>query len=103
MHPRGRQPGNSLIEVDRIIDERRPRNENLASTMRELGICEERGGGIDKTIIEIKMMSLPAPEFFASKDSMRVVLFGPRKFNQLSKAGQTMGLLLPLRCSLVTT
>jgi len=31
-------------------------------------------------------MSLPAPEFFASKDSMRVVIFGPRLFNQLTKA-----------------
>ena len=79
-------PGNSLIDLDRIIDERRSRNEKLASTMRELGLCEERGGGIDKAIIEIEEKSLPAPEFFASSDSMRVVLFGPKKFNQLSKA-----------------
>lgn len=79
-------PGNSLIEVDRIIDERRSRNEKLASTMRELGICEERGGGIDKAILEVEMRSLPAPEFFASENSMRVVLFGPKPFNKLSKA-----------------
>lgn len=79
-------PGNSLIEVDRIIDERRSRNEKLASTMRELGICEERGGGIDKAILEIEERSLPAPEFFASENSMRVVLFGPKPFNKLSKA-----------------
>ncbi len=79
-------PGNSLIEVDRIIDERRSRNEKLASTMRLLGICEERGGGIDKAILEVEEMSLPAPEFFASHDSMRVVIFGPRRFNQLMKA-----------------
>lgn len=78
-------PGNSLIQVDRIIDERRSRNEKLASTMRELGICEERGGGIDKAIFEIEEMSLPAPQFIPSADSMRVVIFGPRKFNQLSK------------------
>ncbi|WP_129774758.1 ATP-binding protein [Peristeroidobacter soli] len=79
-------PGNSLIAVDRIIDERRSRNEKLASTMRELGICEERGGGIDKAILEIEERSLPAPEFFASENSMRVVLFGPKPFNKLSKA-----------------
>ena len=78
-------PGSSLIEVDRIIDERRSRNEKLASTMRSLGLCEERGGGIDKTILGLEEMSLPAPEFNYSENSVRVVLFGPKKFAQLSK------------------
>lgn len=79
-------PGNSLIEVDRIIDERRSRNESLGAAMRTLGICEERGGGIDKAIIDIEERFLPAPEFTASENSMRVVIFGPKKFEQLSKA-----------------
>jgi ATP-dependent DNA helicase RecG len=79
-------PGNALIEIDRIIDERRSRNEKLASTMRDLGLCEERGGGIDKAIIEIEEMGLPAPEFFVSENSMRVVLFEKKKFSQLSKS-----------------
>ncbi len=79
-------PGNLLIEVDRIIDERRSRNEKFAAAMREMGICEERGGGIDKAIIEIEEMSLPAPEFITSANSMRVVIFGPKKYGQLSKA-----------------
>lgn len=82
-------PGNSLIDVDRIIDERRSRNEKLAREMRGLGLCEERGGGVDKAIIEIEENALPAPEFIASQDSMRVVLFGPKKFSQLSKAEKT--------------
>ena len=79
-------PGNSLIEVDRIIDERRSRNEKLAAMMRALGMCEERGGGIDKAIIEIEEMYLPAPTFTASSNSMRVVIFGPKRFIELSKA-----------------
>jgi ATP-dependent DNA helicase RecG len=78
-------PGNSLIELDRIIDERRSRNEKLAGTMRSLGICEERGGGIDKAIIEIEELSLPAPEFIASENTMRVVVFGQKPFEKLSK------------------
>jgi ATP-dependent DNA helicase RecG len=41
-------PGNSLISPDRLLDERRSRNERLASLMRDLGICEERGSGLDK-------------------------------------------------------
>lgn len=79
-------PGNSLIEVDRIINERQSRNQKFAAAMREIGLCEERGGGIDKAIIDIEHRSLPAPEFFASEKAMRVVIFGPKKFNQLSKA-----------------
>jgi ATP-dependent DNA helicase RecG len=79
-------PGSSLIEVDRIIDERQSRNQKFAAAMREVGLCEERGGGIDKAIIDIEEKSLPAPEFFPSERAMRVVTFGPKRFNQLSKA-----------------
>lgn len=78
-------PGNSLIDIDRIIDERRSRNEKLASMMRSLGMCEERGGGLDKALLSIEALSLPAFSFEPSKDSMRVVLFAPKKFNQLTK------------------
>jgi predicted HTH transcriptional regulator len=78
-------PGKSLVERNRVIDERSTRNERLARTMRDLGICEERGGGIDKSIIDIEEKFLPAPEFHTSTQTTRVVLFGPRAFNQLSK------------------
>ena len=74
-------PRNSLIEIDRIISERRSRNEKLAGTMRILGICEERGGGLDKAFYELENRSLPALQFFPSNDSMRVVAFGPRQFS----------------------
>jgi ATP-dependent DNA helicase RecG len=79
-------PGKSLIEVDRIIDERQSRNQKFAAAMREIGLCEERGGGIDKAITDIEERSLPAPEFFLSEKGMRVVIFGPKKFKDLSKA-----------------
>lgn len=78
-------PGNSLVEVDRIIDERRSRNEKLASSMRLLGLCEERGGGLDKAGFEIEEQNLPAPEFISSKDTMRVVLYAPKSFSDLTK------------------
>jgi ATP-dependent DNA helicase RecG len=53
--------------------------------MRDLGICEERGSGLDKAMIEIERVHLPAPDFESSAHSMRVVLFGPRPFNKMSK------------------
>jgi len=79
-------PGNSLIETDRMVDERRSRNEELARAMRDFGICEERGGGLDKALIAIEGQHLPAPDFISSENSMRVVLFGPRAFTNMTKA-----------------
>jgi ATP-dependent DNA helicase RecG len=78
-------PGNSLIEPDRMIDERRSRNEKLAAAMRTLGLCEERGGGLDRTLIALENAHLPAPKFIPSKDSMRVVLFGFTPFKKMTK------------------
>ena len=54
--------------------------------MRAFGLCEERGGGLDKTLIAIEEVHLPAPEFISSENSMRVVLHGPKPFNEMSKA-----------------
>jgi ATP-dependent DNA helicase RecG len=79
-------PGNSLIPADRMLDERRSRNEKLAFAMRTFGLCEERGGGLDKTLLEIERLHLPAPNFVSSENSMRVILFGPRSFSQMTKA-----------------
>lgn len=79
-------PGNSLISTDRILDERQSRNEKLAATMRTFGLCEERGGGLDKTLLEIENAHLPAPDFISSENSMRVVLFGPKAFAEMTKA-----------------
>lgn len=79
-------PGNSLIPEDRMLDERRSRNEKLARAMRDFGLCEERGGGLDKTLIAIEKVHLPAPEFVSSENSMRVILPGPRVFSEMSKS-----------------
>ena len=43
-------PGNPFISPDRFIDEYQSRNERLADLMRRLGICEEKGSGVDKVI-----------------------------------------------------
>lgn len=78
-------PGSSLISIDRILDDRRSRNEKLANTMRELGLCEERGGGLDKVILDVELRNLPPPDFIVTENSFRVVLPGPRSFSEMSK------------------
>ena len=44
---------------------------------------------MDSAAAGFRKSKLDLLEFFASADSMRVVIFGPRTFNQLSKADKT--------------
>ena len=79
-------PGKPLIDILRFIDEPpRSRNETLASLMRRMAICEERGSGIDKVIFLVERFQLPAPDFRATTESTIVVLYGPRDFSDMDK------------------
>ncbi|MGB0431880.1 MAG: ATP-binding protein [Bacteroidia bacterium] len=79
-------PGIPLIDTKRFIDHSpESRNEHLASLMRRMRICEERGSGIDKVIAEVEVYQLPAPEFIAGDNYTRVVLYSPKSLRQLSK------------------
>jgi ATP-dependent DNA helicase RecG len=72
--------GHPLISPLRFIDEPpQSRNEALASFMRRLSICEERGSGVDKVIAAIEMFQLPAPEFLLTQNHTKAILFAPRK------------------------
>jgi len=79
-------PGVPLIDTLRFMDEPpRSRNEALASLMRRMNICEERGTGIDKVISIVEVFQLPPPEFRATVGSTIAVLYGPRKFSQMNR------------------
>lgn len=79
-------PGKPLIDVNRFIDHSpESRNELLASLMRRMNICEERGSGVDKVIAQIEVYQLPAPEFIAGDNYTRVVLYSPKSLRQMSK------------------
>ena len=57
-------PGKPLVDPQRFLDSPpRSRNEALASLMRRIGVCEERGSGIDKVVHETEFYQLPAPVF----------------------------------------
>src|SRR5690606_23084210 len=78
-------PGTPPIKTDRFIDESRSRNEVLANTMRRLGICEEKGSGIDKVINAAELFQLPAPDFRVGDVSTTAILFAHQDFNKMSK------------------
>lgn len=78
-------PGLPPIQVERFIDEFRSRNERLAELMRRMGVCEEKGSGIDKVVHLSEVYQLPAPDFRTSETRTTVVLFAHQDFADMSK------------------
>ena len=79
-------PGIPPIKVERFIDEYRSRNERLADLMRRLGLCEEKGSGIDKVIKLAEQYQLPAPDFRVGEFRTTAVLFAHQDFATMRKA-----------------
>lgn len=79
-------PGKPFISPDRFIDEYRSRNEQLADLMRRLGICEEKGSGVDKVIHAAELFQLPAPDFRVGENRTSAVLFGHRDFEDMDRS-----------------
>ena len=80
-------PGRPLVDTDRFVDTPpRSRNEALASLMRRFRICEERGSGIDRVVLEVELAQLPAPLFEAPGEFTRVVLFARKHMSDMDKA-----------------
>ncbi|MDQ0290664.1 ATP-binding protein [Oligosphaera ethanolica] len=80
-------PGLPLVQIDRFLDSPpRSRNEALASFMRRIGVCEERGSGVDKVVFETEFFQLPAPLFETTDEHTRVVLFAHREYKAMDKA-----------------
>ena len=77
-------PGSPLIEVDRFIDHApESRNEKLAFMMRQIGICEERGSGVDRAINACEIYQLPAPNIQNEDNYTRITLYAPKPLNRM--------------------
>ena len=77
----------SLVELARLIDAPpRTRNEAMAAIMRRVGLCEERGSGIDKVMQAIELAQLPAPLFETPPGATRVVVFARHDLGSMSRA-----------------
>lgn len=80
-------PGTSLVEPNRLLDSPpRSRNEQLASFMRRIGVCEERGSGVDKVVFETEYFQLPAPLFETTPQHTRATLFAHREFKDMDRS-----------------
>lgn len=77
-------PGVPLVDTQRFLDSPpQSRNEVLASFMRRINVCEERGSGVDKVISQIEVYQLPAPIFEKTEQHTRVVLFTYKDFKDM--------------------
>jgi predicted HTH transcriptional regulator len=88
-------PGTPLVDTRRFVDfPPRSRNETLASLMRRMGVCEERGSGWDRIGFEIELHQLPAPAIELYEDSIRVTLFSQRTLQQMSREDRVRAVYL---------
>jgi len=79
-------PGLPLVKTDRFLDSPpKSRNEALASFMRRIGVCEERGSGVDKVVFQTEVYQLPAPLFETTGEHTRAVLFAHRELRDMDK------------------
>jgi len=78
-------PGKPFIPPDRFIDEYQSRNERLADLMRRLGICEEKGSGVDKVVQAAEVYQLPAPDFRVGEKRTSAILFSHKSFEDMDR------------------
>ncbi len=79
-------PGKPLIDVSRFIDHAPiSRNEILASLMRRMSICEERGSGVDRALKQCELAQLPAPDFQRDELFTKVIMYAPMTLRQMNK------------------
>ena len=87
--------GAPLVDTARFVDfPLHSRNEALASFMRRLGICEERGSGWDKVVDLSETHQLPAPLAEEVNNNTRVVLFAPRPLSSMDRTERLRAMYL---------
>jgi len=80
-------PGLPLVKTDRFLDSPpKSRNEAIASFMRRVKICEERGSGIDRVVIQTEIYQLPAPVFRTTDEHTQAILFAHKELKEMDKS-----------------
>ena len=80
-------PGNSLNDVNRLIDlPPRSRNEKLAEMLLLLKICERRGSGYDRAVEAIEAMNLPPYKVESGKNFTRLTMFPQKALKNMTQS-----------------
>lgn len=79
-------PGVPLVKIDRFIDNPpKSRNEQVASFLRRIGVCEERGSGFDKIVYSTEVYQLPAPKIEVYDENTKITLYAHLPYEEMSK------------------
>ena len=78
-------PGEPIVPTERFIDGYQSRNERLADFMRRMGICEEKGSGIDRVIFLVETFQLPPPDFRSTHNRTTVIIHGQKAFEDMGR------------------
>jgi ATP-dependent DNA helicase RecG len=79
-------PGIPLVQAERFLDSPpRSRNEAMASFLRRVGVCEERGSGFDKVVFQTELYQLPAPVVEVTDEHTRVTLFSHKPWTEMDR------------------
>lgn len=76
-------PGKALIDIWQFYNCNRSRNEKLAYFMREAGICEELGSGVDRIVEISERENRFTPKYITTEEHVNVKLFKEKDFNQM--------------------
>ena len=94
-------PGKPLVKTDRFIDNPpKSRNEQLASFLRRIGVCEERGSGFDKIVYSTELYQLPASKIEVYDESTKVTLFAHKAYEDMSKEDKIRACYMLFFCHL---
>lgn len=83
-------PGLPLIQPSRFIDEYQSRNDSLADIMRRMGVCEEKGSGMDKVTFSIELYQLPPFRIETSEHRTTAKIFAYRKFSEIDRSERVL-------------
>jgi ATP-dependent DNA helicase RecG len=83
-------PGRPLVTPERFIDAYVSRNEKLADIMRRMGLCEEKGSGLDKVIFNIELYQLPPLNAIVAESRTRVTMYSYKVLLDLDKKEKIM-------------
>lgn len=79
-------PESLLVDVNRIIDTApHSRNEAMASFLRIIHVCEERGSGFDRMEEGMSALKIPAPKVETGDDFARTKLYWYSNLNEWTK------------------
>lgn len=79
-------PGVPLIDTNRFIGASpKSRNETMASLLRRLHICEERGSGVVRAVASIEAYQLPAPKFIREEDYTKIIMYAHKSLSKMDK------------------